>query len=406
MKSVFSLNRFFYQKEKLLPCWLAGRLYYQSDALYQLRSQDLYLVFETIGREIQLKEGSFLAVYLVSKDYKNYQAQSWKLLSTPHNAYKEQSFSFKNKASIVKNWNLFLFELRSFFESKGLIFTPTPSLVECPGTEPQLQVFETFFSMGKKTKKLYLPTSPEMHLKKLLCQNWTDIFEIKKCFRNGELSPVHQMELTMLEWYRAFYSLDDLMEELWELLAFLKEKIFCKVRMPKGRSVTMRDLFIQHLNFPLSPHTSRQDLIHLLKEKSLIYDSKDSWEDLFFNLFLNCIESKLDKEIPNIIYNYPPQLRAFARLNDQGWAERFELYWRGFELANAFYEVIDPQDQKNLFEKHLEQRKDNVPYDQELLDLMKQGMPPCSGIAMGLDRLFLALYNKDNLFDLHLFPSK
>ena len=91
-------------------------------------------------------------------------------------------------------------------------------------------------------------------------------------------------------------------------------------------------------------------------------------------------------------------------MNQQGWADRFELYWRGLELANAFYEVTDSREQSSLFKEHLKQRKDSVPADRELLSLMNQGMPPCSGIAMGLDRLFLAIYKKEDLSETGLFP--
>ena len=121
-------------------------------------------------------------------------------------------------------------------------------------------------------------------------------------------------------------------------------------------------------------------------------------------IFLNRIEPKLPKQTPVFICNYPPQLRAFSRLNSQGWADRFELFWQGLELANAFYEVINLKEQKNLFEHHIEQRKDKVPWDKELISFMKQGMPPVSGIAIGLDRLFLAIYKKEDLKETRLFP--
>ena len=106
-----------------------------------------------------------------------------------------------------------------------------------------------------------------------------------------------------------------------------------------------------------------------------------------------------------IIRDYPLRLRGFSRQNERGWADRFELYWRGFELANAFYEVTDPVEQGQLFQQHLQQRSDGVPEDKELLHLMKtKGMPPCSGIALGLDRLFAALCQERDITFFKIFP--
>ena len=124
----------------------------------------------------------------------------------------------------------------------------------------------------------------------------------------------------------------------------------------------------------------------------------------FFLVFLNHVEPKLPRQAPVFVCDYPPRLRAFARLNPQGWADRFELFWGGLELANAFYEVIDPKEQEDLFKHHVEQRKDKVPWDKELISFMRQGMPPVSGIALGLDRLFLAVYKKRDLKETRLFP--
>ena len=207
----------------------------------------------------------------------------------------------------------------------------------------------------------------------------------------------------MLEWYRAFYSLKDLIKETQKLLRFLKTKNFCKVPLPQSEVYTVQQLFKKHLNFSLTPETSKNDFLSLLKQYHLILSSKKSWEDLFFSVFLNCIEPKLPVHIPVFIKNYPPQLRGFAKLNKEGWSDRFELYWRGFEIANAFYEVTDSKEQLSLFKEH-KKAGSSVPQDQELLSLMKEGMPPCSGIALGLDRLFLALYKKEDLKETRLFP--
>ncbi len=402
---VFSLNRFFHGKEKKLPCWLAGR-FYPKGRYFQLRSQNLSIDCEKQGKKpIPLKTGSWLAVKLLSKKKNKYQISEYKILVSASKKIKKLDFSYSNKGHLIQEWASFLTAVKEFFYSEGLAYAETPGLVCCPGTEPQLQFFKTCFSVDNKSRTVYLPSSPELHLKKLLCQDWTDFFEIKKCYRNGELSQLHQPEFTVLEWYRAFYSTQELIKESCKLLSFLQKKKFCKVSLPQAKIYTVQELFEKYIGFHLTPKTSKKDLIPLLKKHKLIYKSKESFEDLFFNLFLNLIEPKFHKSNPVFVCNYPPRLRAFAKLNKEGWADRFELYWRGFELANAFYEVTDSKEQLSLFKNHIKQRKDSVLFDKELISLMKGGMPPSCGIAMGLDRLFLVLSQRENLAEARLFPS-
>ena len=371
-----------------------------------------------------------------------YQTGDSFLLQSPEAPYKEKSFSYEKKGSLLQSWRAFLRTVEGFFLSKGLAYAETPYLVKCPGTEPHLKALKSSF------KNYYLPTSPEIQLKKLLCQDWTDFFEIKTCFREEEANQTHQVEFHLLEWYRAFYSLEELMQELYELLVFLQKsfQIFSessewesldslslkpenlnfpdpdrdkKIKtqklissnkkssddMPPAEFLSVSDLFQKHLAFPLSPKTSKQELFNLAKKEALPVKEDFSFEDLFFSLFLNKIETQLCQKTPVFIYNYPPQLRAFAQINKEGWANRFELYWKGLELANAFYEVTQFEDQKQLFQEHLNQRKDEITLDEELLSAMKEeGMPPCSGIALGLDRFFLALTEGKNLKSTRLFP--
>ena len=402
--SIFSLSRFFQGEEKSLPCWLAGRFYPKDKLHFQLKSQNLSIDCKMKKAGLQAQTGIWLAVQIQSKEKNKYLVSDYKILNSSKTPFKEADCSYKKKGQTLQDWNYFLKAIKDFFYSKGCAYAETPSLVPCPGTEPHLKVFKTSLFLNKASKDMYLPTSPEMHLKKLLCQDWTDFFEIKKCYRNGELGPLHQAEFTLLEWYRAFYSKEELIQELYQLLCFLKTKPFFKVPLPQAQFYTVKELFKKHLDFFLKPQTSKKELSAILKQHNLIYQSKDSFEDLFFLLFLNLIEPKLSKEAPVFIYNYPPQLRAFSKLNKKGWADRFELYWRGMELANAFYEVTEAEEQLSLFKKHIAAREKPVPLDKELLSSMEGGMPPSSGIAIGLDRLFLALYNKKNLNEIRLFP--
>ena len=409
---ILSLSRFYHKRTKKLPCWVAGRFFNKSQKYFFLKSQTQSLLCEKNHIETSIKEASWMAVELLSKKRKYYQIGKHFILNAPRSSFTEKDFSFQKKGMILREWRKFLRVVEDFCVKEGLSYSSTPHLVKCPGTEPHLKALKTSF------KKTYLATSPEMHLKRLLCQDWTDFFEIKTCYREEEISPHHQVEFTLLEWYRAFYSSAELLRETYKLLLFLKEKGFCNSVLPY-KVFTVAELFKEHLDFSLTPKSSKQDLMFLLaKHKLSGFDHsgsqphKDShslksgisFEDIFFLLFLNKIEPHLPTKTPVFICDYPPQLRAFSQINRKGWADRFELYWRGFELANAFYEVINPLEQRELFQKQLQQSKGDLPLDKELLKDMEMAMPPVSGIALGLDRLFLALLEKQNLKQIRLFP--
>ena len=163
----------------------------------------------------------------------------------------------------------FLSAVKGFCRDGGMAEAETPGLVECPGTEPHLHPFKSSLVKKGRAKAVYLPTSPEMHLKKLLCQDWTDFFEIKLCARNNETGPLHQPEFHLLEFYRAFYRLEELKRELFQLLVFLHKEGFFKTRPPDPLTYSIRELFKKHLGFALSPKTRARDLKPLLKKKRL-----------------------------------------------------------------------------------------------------------------------------------------
>ena len=340
-----------------------------------------------------LPSGDWILAEITKKKGK-YELISWKKLTDSSDPAVER-ISLRER----EDWLRFLSVVKDFFLRRGVRAVETPSLVECPGTEPHLIPFKTSQVFpDNKNRVRFLPTSPEMHLKKLLCRGWTDIFEIKKCFRNGELSARHHPEFYMLEWYRAFFPLQRLARELSDLLKRLSREDFFKGPLKPVRTKTVSELFRQYLNFPLTPNTRKKDLARLLQKHQIPFSAARGFEELFHLLFLNKIEPFFEESAPLIVWDYPLCLRGFARENKRGWADRFELYWRGFELANAFFEVTDFREQNRIFQSHLKQRKDSVPADEELLRLMEtRGLPPCSGIAVGLDRLFSALCRKKDI---------
>ena len=305
---------------------------------------------------------------------------------------------------IQKKWFEFLTQVRTFFKAKGFSEAQTPTLVECPGTEPFLDLFSTEFVQAQKRKKFYLPTSPELHLKKLLAAGAENIFEIRSCFRNGEISKTHQPEFWMLEWYRSFVDLQQIQQDVLHLIEYLGGETQSFERK------TMAQLFLEYLNFQLTPATSLKDLKELASVHSLNVDHFELWDDVFYFIFIEKIESQLNSNHPLIVEKYPPSQAAFARLTEDGWGDRFEIYWKGFEIANAFHELNDPEIQSRRFEADLKLKKDlgreAPPLDQEFLRALRSGMPPSSGIALGLERLFMALNKMDDISLLRPFPMR
>ncbi len=312
--------------------------------------------------------------------------------------------------AMTNEWSAFLQTLREYFLKNHFVECQTPTLVPAPGTEPYLDVFSTELVYGKTKQTYFLPTSPEFHLKKLLARGSTRIFEIKSCFRNGELSEHHQPEFQMLEWYRAYAGLDAIVEDIEQLLQHLQMK-YPQKKIERVKVTTMAALFAgQCGGFELRPDTSRDQLFELCERMRLRPMLNDTWDDLFFRVVIEKIEPSLDREIPTIVRNYPQPQAALARLSEDGWGQRFEFYWRGLEIANAFDELNDPKKNEERFKSDLEKRKqsgrESHPIDNELVETFYSGMPPAGGIALGVERLFMALFELKDIAQIKSFPIK
>lgn len=295
----------------------------------------------------------------------------------------------------LRDWSDFLQHVRGYFSTRGLIEVATPHLVSCPGLEPSLEPF--------RAETSYLPTSPEIHLKKALSLGFTDIFEIKTCFRKGEMSPQHQPEFHMLEWYRAFADLHAIRADLVGLI-----KSFGVVE--PVTETTFADLFAQEKGFELTPRTSREELLQWAQALQIDSSPSDSWNDLFHRLWIEAFEPQLAKRGPTLLSNFPPSMAALARLGPDGWADRFEFYWNGFEIANAFHEVNDPLEQSARWEMEMAERRhlgtSALEPDRDLIRHLEMGMPPAGGIALGLERLFMALQGLTDIRQTRLFPAR
>lgn len=309
----------------------------------------------------------------------------------------------------VARFSSFVTRVRDYYLEHGFTEVFTPSLVKCPGLEPTLQAFSTDLVYGRKKTTAYLPTSPEIHLKKALAQGYTDIFEIKNCFRKGESSSHHEPEFLMLEWYRGFADLEMIIADLIDLVSHLANDGWVKGHEPKIMVTDFATLFRDMLDFELTPETTESELRRLCSELDIHCTTDDTFNDLFHRLMIDRIEPQLTAIGPVIVRRFPPSQAALAKLDAEGWADRFEFYWNGLEIANAFNEVNDPEEQVRRWLDESEERRrlgtGELPIDQGLISALKRGTPPTGGIALGVERLYMACTGVKEIKELRLFSA-
>ena len=376
--------------------WVAGRIAINNE-------------LESGGANLKLPAHTFplLPGDLVAAEIRANKIVNFLLLFPTVNGERWTANGERFSVSRSEQWSLFLSAIRLHFLAKHFIEAQTPTLVPSPGTEPFLDPFSTEWFIGSHKQTLYLPTSPEFHLKQMLVKGWTRIFEMKPCFRNGEIGEHHQPEFLMLEWYRAYNNLNTIADDVDDLLQALAKQF--GVNAPKVKRTTIAQLFSDAFGgFQLTPFTTKDELIALAKQNSIATSEDDSFDDVFFRLFLEKIEHKLGAGGPLLVSLYPPSQAALSRIGEHGWAERFEVYWNGLELANAFHELNDPVENEKRFAEDAKNKnalgKPAVPRDENLVSALKTGMPPSGGIALGVDRLFMALFGIEKIEDTRAFP--
>lgn len=307
--------------------------------------------------------------------------------------------------------------IREFFYTNNFIEVDTPLLSASPGIEPYLEPFRTLFlSSSNKRKYLYLPYSPEFHMKKLLSINFDNIFQISHSFRNNEFSKLHLPEFLMLEWYRKNANYLTLIEDVENLISFLYDKLKksekiidsqINLSLPFKR-IPVNKLFQDFLNINLEECSNPQSFYLKLKQQNIIIDESysDDWNTLFFYSFLNVIEPRLKKSEPLFLIDYPIAVSALAKEKEDNkfYAERFELYIKDIEIANGCTELTDYKEHIRRFKISNSERKKLkkriYPPDKEFLKAIKHGMPPSAGVALGIERLIMVLLNKDDLLSL------
>ena len=306
--------------------------------------------------------------------------------------------SLKSRARIMAT-------IRQFFELRQVMEVETPTLSQTTVTDVHLHTFETTF-VGPgfaDGKRLYMQTSPEFHMKRLLCAGSGAIYQMSKAFRNEESGRHHNPEFTMLEWYQPDYDHMTLINEVDELLQIVLGTQSCDI-------ITYQQLFMTYLKLdPLSAD------IEMIRDVALSYDFGDfvvtesNKDTLLQCLFCFVIEPQIGLEKPIAVYNFPASQAALAQLDstDERVARRFEFYYRGIELANGFHELQDATEQLDRFKQdNRERQQDGLveqPIDYRLIEALAHGLPNCAGVALGIDRLVMLALKQSHIQDVISF---
>ncbi len=299
--------------------------------------------------------------------------------------------------------------IRSFFEDQGFLDVLTPPMVSNPGMETHIHPFQVASAYGQKLHPRYLHTSPEFAMKELLAQGFENIFTLGYCFRDEPDAPHHRPQFIMLEWYRTHSDYHAIMDDCESLLrycwTYLKDRqLEVKEDFEKTPFVrkTVAEIFIQYLDFDIRQYLDKEKLAtHIRQHFPAVPLPQDtsalSWDDLYFLLFLNEIEPRLAEYPYLLLYEFPAPLAALSTLksDDPRVCERFEIYLNGIELCNCFNELREIAIQKKRFSDQTKEKIElygyQLPEAQVLYQSLEKGFPPTGGIALGVERLLMAL---------------
>ena len=295
-----------------------------------------------------------------------------------------------------------LARIRAFFASRGILEVDTPQLCPVSATDPLLDSVPA--QPFRDGRTWYLQTSPEFPLKRLLAAGSGPIYQLGKCFRRGEAGPRHNPEFTMLEWYRPGLDLGALIAEVAALAGELVPGL-------PLRSASYRTLFLLHAGIDPFAVDDPQ-----LRERAVAFaPDADSWDrDAILDLlFSTLVEPRLGDGCLEVVTDFPASQAALARTRSDEHgnrvAARFELFMRGLEIANGYDELCDPSELRRRFEadnaERLRRGLDPVPVDERLLAAMSHGLPECSGVALGVDRLLMVALGKQRIDEVIAFGA-
>lgn len=323
--------------------------------------------------------------------------------------------SFARQRPYLRTRQAVIRAIRAFFDGQGFDEVETPILQVCPVMDTHIHGFGTDV-MGvdlQFKKRLYLHTSPEFAMKKLLVAGMPAIYQICHVFRNAEGSRRHSVEFTMLEWYRAQAGYEEIMTDTGGLLRacaaaagvthFRHREYACDV-FAEPECLSVRDAFVRYAGIDLDLYLEDRDAFSaVIAAAGIRVAADDRWDDLFFRVMAEKIEPVLGMAVPTILKDYPLCMASLARPcpHDPRYAARFEVYVCGIELANAFDELTDAAVQRERFESEMTAKKalygETYPVDYDFIAALEHGMPRSGGIALGVDRLVMLCAGVDDI---------
>ncbi|MBF0218274.1 MAG: EF-P lysine aminoacylase GenX [Gammaproteobacteria bacterium] len=304
-------------------------------------------------------------------------------------------------------------QLRRFFAERGVLEVETPQLSHAANSDPYIESFA--LGAAARQESLYLHTSPEFAMKRLLASGAGAIYQICKVFRQGEEGRLHNPEFTMLEWYRPGFAYRQLMDEVEALLSRLLPSAFGLQNGEAAERLSYGEVMQRYAAVdPFCATPAMLDAavaaagIDLVQRPEAAPLDRQQQLDLLLTHVVDPALKRNHKVL--FIYDFPAAQASLARLSDANpeVAERFELYLNGIEIANGFAELTDAAEQQRRFHAELALRQQRgqpcFPIDNHFLNALVQGMPEASGVALGVDRLLLAISGADSLAEVMAFP--
>src|SRR3954466_5660113 len=303
--------------------------------------------------------------------------------------------------------------VREWLDGRGFVEVETPVL-QPPYGGALAPPFVTHHNA--LDRDLYLRIATELYLKRLIVGGIDRVYELGKDFRNEGISPKHNPEFTMLEWYEAYADYNDVAEELEGLVSDVAQEVLGTTKIeregetidlaPPWRRVTLRDAIREQTGIDVLEHPSREQLAEAMGTEP---DPQEGWGKLVDGLLSKEVEPTLIQ--PTLVVDYPVELSPFAKRHrsEEGLVERWEAFVGGIEISNAFTELNDPDEQRRRFEAQAEETargdEETQPYDEVFVESLEQGMPPTGGAGLGIDRLVMILTGAKSLREVLLFPA-
>ena len=372
-------------------------------------------LFKTKTNELTVEANS---IFLLTKSLKPLPEKHAGLVDTEQRYRKRYLDLLTNPESleVFKTRSKILSEIRNIFIEEGYLEVETPMMHPIPGgaTARPFQTHHNALDMD-----LYLRVAPELYLKRLVVGGLEKVFEINRNFRNEGLSTKHNPEFTMLEFYTAYADYEDQMNFMETLIRRLAEKVLGKTVIEQNKKkydlsksfqkLTLIDSIVKYIGAKKDQLEDRKELEKIAKKLEVenINDSSDG--KLQLEIFEKGVEGELDK--PTFIIGYPKDVSPLSRTQDDnpGYVDRFELFIGGKEIANGFSELNDPDEQAERFKQQVQQKdsgdQEAMGYDEDYVEALEYGLPPCAGVGVGIDRLVMLFTGTTSIRDVLLFPQ-